>query len=132
MKKAVLCLGICHRVESANPHDLANGVATTIIGIRVCAQNTAKVRFKPQLIRSFALLASVVYAKAVDSTWYCDMDSHVESGEGIVAAGSQSMKQAIIMQSWCIPVKTLHDLDWRCLAMILIREGIDISCKTGG
>lgn len=82
----MLGLGVCHGVESANAHYLSDRVTASIIGIRVSTKDAAEIRLQPEFVRCLALLASFVDAVAFDSTGNRDMNSHVQSRKGIVAA----------------------------------------------
>lgn len=87
----MLSLRVSDWVESSNAHDSSNGIATAVIGIRIGAQHAAEICFKPKLIGCLALFAPLVYTVALDRTGNRDMDSHVQSGESIVAAVSNKM-----------------------------------------
>ena len=79
LKKSVLGFCCCYGIESPNTHDFPDSVSTSIICIGVCAENTAEICFQPQIIRSYSFVSSFVYAVAIDSTRYSNVDAHVET-----------------------------------------------------
>lgn len=85
VEESMLSLRVSDWVESSYAHDSSNGIAAAIIGIRIGAQHAAEICFKPKLIGCLALFASFVHAVAFDRTRNRHMDSHVQSGERIVA-----------------------------------------------
>jgi hypothetical protein len=64
-------------VESAHAHHSADRLATAVVGVRVCTQHAAKIRFEPQVFRGLALLATLVHAVGLDGAGDGDVDAHV-------------------------------------------------------
>ena len=79
-------LSISDRIEAPHPHNLANGVATAVISVRIGAQDATKVCLEPEFVSGFTLLASLIDTECLDGTWNRDVNAHIETGEGIVAA----------------------------------------------
>lgn len=76
-QETLLSLRVRHWVEAPHAHDLPDCVTTTVVGVRVGAQNAAQVGFQPQFISSLPLLAPFIDAIALDGSGYGDMDAHV-------------------------------------------------------
>jgi hypothetical protein len=110
----VFSLGISDRVETANTHNLANSVSTPVIGVGVSAQDATEVCFQPEFLSSFTLLASLVNAKGLNRAGNGDMNAHIQTREGIVAA-----------------VNSLNNLMGGRLAMFFISQCVYVGGKTG-
>lgn len=111
----MLGLGVGDGVESSDGHDLHDGGAGSIVGIRVGAQHAAEVRLEPQLVGRFSPLASFVDTVALDGAGEGGVHTHVDSGEGIVAA-----------------VGALEGLVRRRLPVFLVRQRVDVGGETCG
>jgi hypothetical protein len=88
-KEAMLGLGIGYGVEPPHAHDLSNGVARSVVGVRVCAQHAAQVCLKPELVGRLALLTPFVDAEALHGSREWRVHTHVDAREGIVAAETE-------------------------------------------
>jgi hypothetical protein len=86
----VLALGARDGVEAAHAHDLLDGVAGAVVGVRVGAQDAAEVCLEPELVGGYALVAALVDAVALDGAGDVDLHAHVQAREGIVAAAAVS------------------------------------------
>lgn len=84
----MLGLGAGNRVESPDTHDLSDGLAASVVGIRVCAENTAEVCFEPKFVGRLSFFAPLVNAVAFYGAREGGVYAHVDAGEGIVAARS--------------------------------------------
>lgn len=114
-QETMLGFGAGNRVEAPDAHDFTDCLAAAVVGVRVGADDAAKVSFEPEVIGGGALLAALVNTVAFDSARDGDMDAHVESREGIVAA-----------------VEALDDLVCGIRPMLLIGEGVYVCSETGG
>lgn len=113
-QEAVLCLCIRDGVKTPHTHDLANSITATVVGIRISAKNTAKVGLEPQVVSGLALLAPLVDTEGLNRAGNSDVDTHIEAGEGIVAA-----------------VNSFDDLMGGCLAMLFVGECVYVGRETG-
>lgn len=91
----MLRLGISNGVEPAHAHDLADGLAAAVVGVRVGAQHAAEEGLEPEVVGGLALLAALVDAVGLNGAGDGDVDAHVEAGEGIVAAGRVSFVSGV-------------------------------------
>ena len=124
----MLALGACDGVESADADNLLDYVAGAIVSVRVCAEDTAQVRLKPQVVGGYALVAALVDAVALNGAGNEDLDAHVQPGEGIVAA-SRSAKAAAARVSRPVPVEPGNDLV--LLVVGRVGEGVDVGGQAG-
>lgn len=83
-------LGTGNRVETPDAHDLSDSLAASIVGIRVCAENTAEVCFEPEFVGRLSFFAPLVNAIALYGAGEGSVYAHVDAGEGIVTARTSS------------------------------------------
>lgn len=86
LQEFLLLLRAGHWVEPSHSDDPLDRVSRSIIGVRVCPQNTAEVCFKPVLFSRLQLVASLIDTVAFYGARYLHLYSHIHSGERIVAA----------------------------------------------
>ena len=133
IEKLVLALRGSDGVEAAHAHNLLDGVAGAVVGVRVGAQNTAEVCLEPQVVCGDALVATLVNAVALDGAGDVDLDAHVEAGEGIVAAGQGSVSAvqggAEMGLRAGVPVQAGDDLV--LLVVGRVGEGVDVGGEAG-
>lgn len=93
----MLSLRVSDRVEATDTHDLANSLATAIVCIRVCPEDSAQKCLQPKLVGSLALFASFVHTVTLDRTGNSHVDAHIESGECIVATAGCQLRLALVL-----------------------------------
>lgn len=84
----MLGLGTGHRVETPDAHNLSDCIAASIVGIRVCAEDTTEVCFEPKFVGRLSFLAPLVNAVTLHGAGEGGVYAHVDAGEGIVTAGT--------------------------------------------
>ena len=111
----MLGLGVGDGVETSHAHNLPDGVAASIIGVGVGAQNATEICLKPEIVGGLPLLAPLVDAVALDGSGDGNVYAHVEARKSIIAA-----------------VEALDYLVGGGLAMVLVGEGVDVGGQAGG
>lgn len=86
-EELVFGLGAGNWVEAPDTHDLSDCLAASIVGIRVCAENTAEVCFQPKFVGRLSFFAPLVDAVTLYGAGERGVYAHVDAGEGIVTAG---------------------------------------------
>lgn len=79
VQELVLALCACDWVEAPYADNLLDGVAGAVVGVRVCTQDAAEVRFQPELICGHALVAPLVDAVALYGAGDVHLHAHVEA-----------------------------------------------------
>lgn len=124
----MLGFGVGNRVEAADTHDFSNRIAAAVVGIRVGAQNTAKICFQPKVFGRLALLASLVHAVALDCTGDRNVHTHIESRECIIAAGTVSSRP--LPSSNALPKDALYNLGGCAGSVLFVCESINVGRET--
>ena len=115
IQELVLLLRARDRVEPPHAYDPLDRLTRPVVRVRVRPQHAAQVCLQPMLLGRFQLVASLVYAVALDCARNLYLHAHVDAGEGIVAATLISQDVGL-MYVLCAhqyrPEMTLFCLSW--------------------
>ena len=128
----MLRLGVGHWIEPSNANNFPDGVACPVVGIGICAQHTAEICLKPELVGRLALLASFVDAVALYGSGEGRMHAHVDSRERIVAAGASQQPERLESSDIHIPVCAFQGLAGGGGSEFLVCKGVDVGSQASG